>query len=101
MTLHLSRLRRRRNQLICESTHNYTNLLTHTHTQSRVSVFDLLLCICALTSLAPNPSVCALPRSLSVCLSLFLSFPLIVKTRQTSSFASGTRVEQTCLKPDL
>lgn len=97
MTLHLSRLRRRRNQLICESTHNYTNLLTHTHTQSRVSVFDLLLCICALTSLAPNPSVCALPRSPS----LFLSFPLIVKTRQTSSFASGTRVEQTCLKPDL
>lgn len=97
MTLHLSRLRRRRNQLICESTHNYTNLLTHTHTQSRVSVFDLLLCICALTSLAPNPCVCALPRSAS----LFLSFPLIVKTRQTSSFASDTRVEQTCLKPDL
>lgn len=40
MTLHLSRLLR---QLICESTHNYTNLLTHTHTHSLVSVFDLLL----------------------------------------------------------
>lgn len=38
MTLHLSRLL---GQLICESTHNYTNLLTHT--LSRASVFDLLL----------------------------------------------------------
>lgn len=67
MTLHLSRLRRRRNQLICESTHNYTNLLTHTHTQSRTSVFDLLLCICART----QPECLCSP---SLFLSLSVSF---------------------------
>lgn len=65
MTLHLSRLL---GQLICESTHNYTNLLTHT--LSRASVFDLLLFALHLRS----PLVSAqYTRSRSLCLTLSLS----------------------------
>lgn len=99
MTLHLSRLRRRRNQLICESTHNYTNLLTHT-VASKCIRFVVVHLRSHLARTQPE-CVCSLSLSLCLSLSLFLSFPLIVKTRQTSSFAFGTRVEQTCLKPDL
>lgn len=93
MTLHLSRLRRRRNQLICESTHNYTNLLTHTVASKCIRF--------VVVHLRSHLARTQLSLSLCLSLSLFLSFPLIVKTRQTSSFAFGTRVEQTCLKPDL
>lgn len=68
MTLHLSRLL---GQLICESTHNYTNLLTHT--LSRASVFDLLLFALHLRSPLVSANISALALSARLSLS-FLHF---------------------------
>lgn len=64
MTLHLSRLRRRRNQLICESTHNYTNLLTHTVASKCIRFVVVHL----------RSHLARTQLSLSLCLSLSLSF---------------------------
>lgn len=70
MTLHLSRLRRRRNQLICESTHNYTNLLTHTVASKCIRFVVVHL----RSHLARTQPKCVCSLSLSLCLSLSLSF---------------------------
>lgn len=67
MTLHLSRLRRRRNQLICESTHNYTNLLTHTVASKCIRFVVVHL----RSHLARTQPKCVCAPSLSLSLSFF------------------------------